>query len=46
MSICSYLVLPQKSSDAGEYVTMTFEKGVPTSINGTADEGIRDYHEA
>ena len=27
-------VTPQKAPDAGEYVTMTFEKGVPTSING------------
>ena len=27
-------VTPEKSPDAGEYVTMTFEKGVPTSING------------
>ena len=28
------LVTPEKAPDAGEYVTMTFEKGVPTSING------------
>ncbi len=27
-------VTPAKAPDAGEYVTMTFEKGVPTSING------------
>ncbi len=27
-------VAPEKAPDAGEYVTMTFEKGVPTSING------------
>ena len=27
-------VTPEKALDAGEYVTMTFEKGVPTSING------------
>ena len=27
-------VTPEKATDAGEYVTMTFEKGVPTSING------------
>ena len=27
-------VTPEKAQDAGEYVTMTFEKGVPTSING------------
>ena len=27
-------VTPEKAPDTGEYVTMTFEKGVPTSING------------
>ena len=27
-------VTPEKAPDAGEYVTMTIEKGVPTSING------------
>ena len=27
-------VTPEKAPDAVEYVTMTFEKGVPTSING------------
>ena len=27
-------VSPEKASDEGEYVTMTFEKGVPTSVNG------------
>ena len=27
-------VTPEKAPDAGEYVTMTFEKGVPTSIIG------------
>ena len=27
-------VTPEKAPDAGEYVIMTFEKGVPTSING------------
>jgi len=27
-------VTPEKAPDAGEYVTMTFEKGVPTSLNG------------
>ena len=27
-------VTPEKAPDGGEYVTMTFEKGVPTSING------------
>ena len=28
-------VTPEKAPDHGEYVTMTFEKGVPTSVNGT-----------
>ena len=28
-------VSPERAPDEGEYVTMTFEKGVPTSINGT-----------
>ena len=27
-------VTPEKAPDEGEYVTMTFEKGVPVSING------------
>lgn len=27
-------VTPQKAPDQGEYVTLTFEKGVPTSLNG------------
>ena len=27
-------VTPEKAPDEPEYVTMTFEKGVPTSING------------
>ena len=27
-------VTPEKEPDEGEYVTMTFEKGVPTSVNG------------
>ena len=27
-------VAPEKAPDEGEYVTMTFEKGVPTSVNG------------
>ena len=27
-------VTPQKAPDQGEYVTMTFEKGIPTSVNG------------
>ncbi len=25
---------PQKAPDQGEYVTLTFEKGIPTSVNG------------
>ncbi len=29
-------VTPEKAPDEGEYVTLTFEKGVPTSVNGTA----------
>ncbi|NLZ80485.1 MAG: argininosuccinate synthase [Clostridiales bacterium] len=27
-------VSPEKAPDAGEYVTLTFEKGIPTSVNG------------
>ena len=27
-------VSPEKAPDEGEYVTMTFEKGIPTSVNG------------
>ena len=27
-------VTPEEAPDEGEYVTMTFEKGVPTSVNG------------
>ena len=27
-------VTPEEAPDQGEYVTMTFEKGVPTSVNG------------
>lgn len=27
---------PEKAPEEGEYVTMTFEKGVPTSVNGKA----------
>ena len=29
-------VTPEKAPDEAEYVTMTFEKGIPTSINGEA----------
>ncbi len=29
-------VTPEKAPEEGEYVTMTFEKGVPTSVNGKA----------
>lgn len=35
---CDHLLVlgvsPEKAPDEGEYVTMTFEKGVPTSVNG------------
>ena len=27
-------VTPEKASDEGEYITMTFEKGIPVSLNG------------
>ncbi len=27
-------VTPEKAPDEGEYVTMTFERGIPTSVNG------------
>ncbi len=27
-------VTPEKAPDEGEYVTLTFEKGIPTSVNG------------
>ena len=27
-------VTPEKAPDEGEYITMTFEKGIPTSLNG------------
>jgi len=29
-------VRPEKAPDEGEYVTMTFEKGIPASVNGEA----------
>ena len=29
-------VTPEKAPEEGEYITMTFEKGIPTSINGEA----------
>ena len=37
-------VTPEKAPDEGEYVTMTFEKGVPTSLNGKEDESFRHHH--
>ena len=40
-------VTPEKAPDEGEYVTMTFEKGVPTSINGkkmTVSDIIRELN--
>ena len=36
-------VTPEKAPDEGEYVTMTFEKGVPTVRKRQEDEGFR-YH--
>ena len=33
-------VTPEKAPDEGEYVTMTFEKGVPKAVNGQGDEGL------
>lgn len=41
-------VTPEKAPEEGEYVTMTFEKGVPTSINGVkkkVSEIITDLNE-
>ncbi|MCI9052699.1 MAG: argininosuccinate synthase [Lachnospiraceae bacterium] len=41
-------VTPEKAPDEGEYVTMTFEKGIPTSINGEkmkASDIIRKLNE-
>ena len=38
-----FLVLgctPEEAPDEPEYVTMTFEKGVPKSVNGKAYEGF------
>ena len=40
-------VTPEKAPDQGEYVTMTFEKGVPKSINGkqmNVADIIRELH--
>ena len=36
-------VTPEKAPDEGEYVTMTFEKGVPTSCKRRENESFR-YH--
>ena len=41
-------VTPEKAPDEGEYITMTFEKGVPTSVNGEkmkASDIIRKLNE-
>ena len=41
-------VTPEEAPDQGEYVTMTFEKGVPTSVNGVqmkVSDGIRKLNE-
>lgn len=40
-------VSPEKAPDEGEYVTLTFEKGIPTSINGVekkVSDIIRDLN--
>lgn len=40
-------VSPEKAPDEGEYVTMTFEKGIPTSVNGVkmkASDIIRELN--
>ena len=40
-------VTPEKAPDEGEYVTLTFEKGVPVAINGEAKKAsdiIRDLN--
>ncbi len=34
---------PEKAPDEGEYVTMTFEAGVPKSVNGKRNESFRYY---
>ncbi len=41
-------VTPEKAPDEGEYITMTFEKGIPTSVNGEkmkASDIIRKLNE-
>ncbi|MBQ8730949.1 MAG: argininosuccinate synthase [Lachnospiraceae bacterium] len=41
-------VSPEKAPDEGEYVTMTFEAGVPTSVNGKtmkAYDILRELHQ-
>ena len=41
-------VSPEKAPDEGEYVTMTFEKGIPTSVNGEqmkVSDIIRKFNE-
>ena len=37
-------VTPEKAPDEGEYVTMTFEAGVPKSLNGKEMKVSDDYH--
>ena len=46
MTTCLFLsVTPEKAPDKEtEYVTMTFEEGVPKTINGKDNEGFRDHH--
>ncbi len=38
-------VSPEKAPDEGEYVTLTFEKGVPTSVNGKKMKASDIIHE-
>ena len=39
-------VTPEKAPDEAEYVTMTFEKGVPDQPERQEDEGFRDHHQS
>ena len=34
-------VTPEQAPDEGEYITMTFEKGVPVSLNGQTMKYLR-----
>ena len=45
MITCLYLsVTPEKAPDEGEYVTMTFEAGVPTTRKRQRNESFRHHH--